>query len=107
MHRILITSLFALSLPSLALADLNGSLILQANTAVDLDSGVTGASGSDFLWNGTSLIPQTGATAFSVGAAGYANFGFTTRASLQTYVPAATATAIPAAKLTPGYEVLV
>lgn len=66
MHRILITSLFALSLPSLALADLNGSLILQANTAVDLDSGVTGASGGDFLWNGTSLIPQTGATAFSL-----------------------------------------
>ena len=107
MHRILITSLFAFSLPSLALADLNGSLILQANTAVDLDSGVTGASGGDFLWNGISLIPQTGARAFSVGAAGYANFGFTTRASLQTYVPAATATAIPAAKLTPGYEVLV
>lgn len=107
MHRILITSLFALSVPSLALADLNGSLILQANTAVDLDSGVTGASGGDFLWNGTSLIPRTGAKALSGGAPGYVNFGYVTQATLQMYASEATSAAIPAAKLTPGYEVLV
>lgn len=107
MHRILLTSLFAFSLPGLALADLNGSLILQPNTAMDLDTGVTGGSNADFLWNGTTLTPQNGAKALSGSAAGYTNFGFETQATLQPFAAGATTAAVPANKLTPGYNVLV
>jgi uncharacterized protein (TIGR03437 family) len=59
-------AILASAFPIVALADLSGTPTLQANTAFNLDTGATSASGGDLLWNGALLTPQ--------GSAGIYNF---------------------------------
>jgi hypothetical protein len=60
----------ALALPSAALADLNSTVTLQANTTLNLDTGATAASGGDILWNGSTITPQDKAKAYNIGQLG-------------------------------------
>ena len=71
----------AFSIP--AMADLKGTPTLAANTALNLDTGATAASGGDILWSGTSMTPQGNAGIFNLGAVGSAGFGFLTQSTLQ------------------------
>jgi uncharacterized protein (TIGR03437 family) len=74
-------ALFAMAaaLCAVAAADVSGTKTLTANTALNLDTGNTAASGGDLLWNGTALAPQGTAGVFnfltsgSIGASLFAN----------------------------------
>jgi uncharacterized protein (TIGR03437 family) len=50
-----------------ALADLNQTITLPANSTLNLETGATGGSGADLLWNGSSITPQGDATASLIG----------------------------------------
>jgi uncharacterized protein (TIGR03437 family) len=54
----------ALIFPLLGLADVSGTPTIAAGAQFSLDSGATITSG-DFLFNGTAVVPQSGAGAFS------------------------------------------
>src|SRR5579885_2281497 len=41
-----------------AFADVSGTANLTANQTLNLDTGSTGSSGGDLLWNGSTLAPQ-------------------------------------------------
>ena len=62
------------ALSTAASADVSGTQTLTANTTLNLDSGTTGASGGDLVWDGSTLKPQ--------GSAGI--FNFLTSGSLTT-----------------------
>ncbi len=62
--RVLTQVLLALVLPISAMADLNQTTTLQTNQTLNLDSGATGSSGGDLLWDGTRLAPQGAAKAY-------------------------------------------
>src|SRR5579864_3559849 len=62
--RALTRVLLALGFPVAALADLNQTTTLQTNQTLNLDTGATGSSGGDLLWNGTTLAPQGAAKAY-------------------------------------------
>lgn len=91
-------AILALSFPIAALADLKGTPTLSANTALNLDTGATAASGGDILWSGSSMTPQGNAGAFNLGALGAAGFGFLTQSTLSAFfysknpIPATTLT---------------
>jgi uncharacterized protein (TIGR03437 family) len=53
-----------------ALADVSGTPTLTANTALNLDTGATGASGGDLLWSGSTLTPQSNAKAAAMPGGG-------------------------------------
>lgn len=57
----------AFGLPAAVLADLNQTVMLSANTALNLETGATSGSGGDILWNGTTITPQGDATALVIG----------------------------------------
>ncbi|HEY4359872.1 MAG TPA: hypothetical protein VGN17_02835 [Bryobacteraceae bacterium] len=61
----------------MALADLTQTTTLQANTSLNLETGVTASgSGGDILWSGTTMTPQGKATAaFYTGGWTTSNFG--------------------------------
>ena len=63
-------AILALVFSIAALADLKGKLTLTANSALNLDTGATVASGGDILWSGSSMKPQSNATAVNIGALG-------------------------------------
>jgi uncharacterized protein (TIGR03437 family) len=52
--------------PIAALADTTGTPNLSAGSTLNLDTGATGTSGGDVLWDGTNLTPQGSATAIDV-----------------------------------------
>jgi len=58
---------WALGFPSGALADLNQTITLAANTALTLETGATTGAGADILWNGATITPQGNATAVQIG----------------------------------------
>ena len=62
-------AILAFAFPVAALADISGSPTLPSNTALNLDTGATAASGGDLLWNGTTFAPQGKAKAYNVGNA--------------------------------------
>lgn len=68
--RRMAVAVLAFALPVAALADLNQTTTLQTNTALNLDTGATAASGGDLLWNGSSLAPQGKARAINIGGFG-------------------------------------
>jgi hypothetical protein len=43
--------------PIAALADLSENTILQAGSALNLDTGAVVSSGGDILWNGSAIAP--------------------------------------------------
>lgn len=57
----------AFAFPVAALADLNQTITLQANTTLNLETGATASSGGDILWNGSTMTPQGNATAVLIG----------------------------------------
>ena len=66
----------AFAFPGAALADLSRTVTLQANTALDLETGDTSVVGAkvsasggtpDILWNGSTITPQGGARAANSG----------------------------------------
>jgi len=71
-------------LPLLSYADVSGTPTLTSGTLINLDTGATGTSG-DLLWNGTALVPQTGAGAFSLGAVGSATYGSLTQSTVNIF----------------------
>jgi uncharacterized protein (TIGR03437 family) len=90
-----------------ALADVSGTVILESNTALDADNGVTSTSGADILWNGTTVAPQAGALAYSFGPIGLNNWTNQAESDLANLQPSASSAAIPATRLTPGYAFFV
>ena len=71
--RIIAWAVMALGFPTAALADLTQTTTLQANTSLNLETGVTATgSGGDILWDGSAMTPQGKATA------AYYNNGWTT-----------------------------
>jgi hypothetical protein len=88
--------------PLSALADLSETTILQANTALNLDTGAASGSGGDILWTGSSITPQGKAKAENLGALGFTNFGTLTKAELVLFAMNPTTASIPASKLVPG-----
>ena len=57
-----------------ALADLNQTTTLQANSRLNLDTGASPSSGGDLLWNGSTIAPQGSAKVYNVGNLGATNF---------------------------------
>jgi uncharacterized protein (TIGR03437 family) len=67
-RRLWATAVALISFPIMGLADVTGSPTLAVGTMLNLDTGATGSSGGDLLWNGTSLAPQAGAGTFALGS---------------------------------------
>jgi len=70
MNRTLALSILALTFSLAALADLNQTTTLQANSRLNLDTGTMPSSGGDLFWNGTTITPQGTAKAYNIGAFG-------------------------------------
>jgi hypothetical protein len=70
LSRRMAVAVLAAALPTVALADLTRTTTLQANTTLNLETGATGSSGGDLLWDGTTLIPQGAAKAVNIGVVG-------------------------------------
>jgi uncharacterized protein (TIGR03437 family) len=96
--RQLVIGVLALALPSVALADLSATTTLQANTALNLVTGATAASGGDILWNGSTITPQGTARAYNLGQLG-ASFDTFGESYFNTLRLVATAAPIPASAL--------
>ena len=74
--------ILGLVLPLGAFADItNQSVTLAVNTALAMDTGVTGSSG-DILFTGTSITVQGTATIYSFGATGQSEYGMLTQSIL-------------------------
>ncbi|MEP6963310.1 MAG: hypothetical protein ABI995_14610, partial [Acidobacteriota bacterium] len=75
--RIIAWAFLAVGFPIAARADLTQTTTLQANTSLNLETGVTVAgSGGDILWSGSAMTAQGRATAaFYVGGWPIAQFG--------------------------------
>ncbi|MBI3469731.1 MAG: hypothetical protein HY013_00055 [Candidatus Solibacter usitatus] len=85
-----------------ALADLSETTILQANTALNLDTGMIASSGGDILWNGSTIAPQGSAKASNVGGLGATNFPYLPLSYLAPIAAAAKSAPIAANLLVPG-----
>ena len=88
MRRLLNTtmiSVLALALPAAALANLTGTPTLSNNITLNLDTGATGFTGGDILWNGALMTPQGNATAFNLGTQVASQFGTLTQAQVSAY----------------------
>ncbi|MBZ5607832.1 MAG: hypothetical protein LAP38_06225, partial [Acidobacteriia bacterium] len=89
-RRHIALAILASSFPLVAWADLSGTVTLGANTSLNLDTGKTGSSGGDFLWNGTLLTPQGKAGAFNFftsADAGPTQFNNLTQATVSSILP--------------------
>jgi uncharacterized protein (TIGR03437 family) len=87
MRRLLNTKaivILVLAFPIAALADVSGTPTLAANSALNLDTGATTASGGDILWNGSSVTPQGNATAVQLGLSGATGFAIYFQSDLET-----------------------
>lgn len=84
-------TVLTLLLPVAALADLNGTVTLSANTTLNLDTGATVNSGGDLVWSGTTLAPHGTARALNAstvfGESGTTGFATLSQQVLQTLMP--------------------
>ena len=80
------SAVFLFLIPIAAWADLNGTVTLNAGSAINLATGATGSSG-DLLYSGTTFTAQ--GTAGALDAGNLQSFGFTEfgLANLQAYAP--------------------
>src|SRR5437867_5372235 len=85
----------AFAFPVAALADLNQTVTLQANTTLNLETGATAGPGADILWNGSTITPQGNATASLIGDI---PFNVVTL-SILTFLPGYSKSPIPASDL--------
>ena len=90
--------LVMLAFPFEALADLNSTVTLQANSTLNLETGAIGATGGDILWNGSTITPQGGATAVHIGDAPFNILSL----GVLTFLPGYSNAAILARDLTPN-----
>lgn len=73
-------AVLAILFPIAAFADLSGTVTVNANQSLNLETGAAAASGGDLLWTGTTLVPQGSTVAANIsnlsavytGASGYA-----------------------------------
>jgi uncharacterized protein (TIGR03437 family) len=93
---------FAFAVPIAALADLDQTMTLPSNTALNLDTGATAASGGDILWDGSTITPQGKARAYNVGNLGATVFGIDGKSNFVNFAILATSAAIPASQLVVG-----
>src|SRR5580658_7616196 len=87
--------------PAAALADVTGSVTLQANNAFSLDTGTASSSG-DILWTGSAINFVGNAKGGNVGDLGAAYFNEITSAIAQEFVLAASTTPIANSALVVG-----
>jgi uncharacterized protein (TIGR03437 family) len=95
-------AVLALFLPMVALADINDTKTLAANTALNLDSDTTASSGGDLLWTGTQLSFQgkaKGGSLSALGLSGASQFASLNLATLQALAQFASTAPIPASGL--------
>jgi len=97
----------ACTFPVAIWADVSGTITLQNNTTLNLDTGATVTSGGDIQWNASSLIPQGKATAYALGTLGQIGFNTETEAVLKGLKIVASAAPIPSSKLPVGELVAV
>jgi uncharacterized protein (TIGR03437 family) len=76
-------ALWALMFPAATFADISSTATLTSGYTLDLDTGTTGTSGGDLLWNGSTLSPQGNATAMDFGTQGQLLYPGITQAYLQ------------------------
>lgn len=93
---------FAFAVPIAALADLDQTTTLPSNTALNLDTGATAASGGDILWDGSTITPQGKARAYNVGNLGATVFGLDGKSNFVNFSILATSAALPAGQLVVG-----
>jgi uncharacterized protein (TIGR03437 family) len=100
--RLIAGTVLALSFPIAALANLTQTNTLPANTALNLDTGATAATGGDILWDGSTIAPQGIATAVVIYKDWPASaFGTITSILVQVF-PGYSKSVIPAASLSVG-----
>ncbi len=85
-----------------ARADVNGTITLSTNTALNLDTAATATSGGDILWNGSTITPQGKARAYNLGNLEQAGFNTLSKGVIDGVKAVASSAAIPAAKLVAG-----
>src|SRR5438045_5834803 len=91
-----------------ALADINNqTVILQTNSAINLDSGAVVSPGGDLRYNGTTLAPQGIAKAYASGAQGDNGYNFTNQQTTTSLLALATTSPIPSSQLRVGELILV
>jgi uncharacterized protein (TIGR03437 family) len=95
-------AILACAFPIAVRADLSENTILQTGSALNLDTGAVAGSGSDILWNGSTLVPQGSATVYNVGNAGATNFNGLPQSYWVTLAPAGRSTPIAANLLVAG-----
>jgi len=97
----------ALAWSTAAFANVNGSVLLQTNMTLSLETGSVSSSGGDFLWDGSALTPQGSAKIGGPVHIGATNFADSTQSLWAQYQSLANTKPIPAAKLVPGDAVIV
>ena len=92
----------AFAFPAAALADINGTTTLQSNTALNLDTGATVASGGDLLWNGSTIAPQGKARAYNIGDFGASFYDVLDVSNFSAFAVVASSAPISASALVAG-----
>ena len=86
--------------PAAAYADISGTITLDANTTLNLDTAQTVTTGGDLTWTGSSLVPQNKARAYNVGKLGLTGFNaYNSEKAFSAFKLIASSTPIPAANL--------
>src|SRR6266481_4965841 len=97
----------ALMFAGTALADINNqTVVLQTNSAINLDSGAVVSTGGDLRWTGTSLAPQGIAKAYDSGLQGDSGYSFTNQQTTTSLLALATTSPIPNSQLRIGELIL-
>ncbi len=89
-------------LPTVLLADLDEITTLQADAALNLDTGVVSSSGGDLLWQGNAIAPQAGALLLNLGTLSAANFANNPQTFFVSQAAMGTSAAIASNLLAPG-----
>jgi uncharacterized protein (TIGR03437 family) len=105
--RRIAVALLACAFPVAIWADVSGTITLQNNTTLNLETGATVTSGGDIQWSASSLIPKGKATAYALGALGQIGFNTYTEAVLKGLKIVSSAAPIPSSKLPVGELVAV
>jgi uncharacterized protein (TIGR03437 family) len=100
--RIITLATLACASPIAVWADLSENTILQAGSALNLDTGAVAGSGGDILWNGSTIAGQGSATLRNLGVAGTTNFNGLPESYWVTAAGGASATSIAANLLVTG-----
>jgi hypothetical protein len=94
--------ILALALPVAVRADLNQTNVLTAGNTINLDTGVTGASGGDIQWTSSGITPQGKATAVHIYSGWPINQFQTISVILVSVVPGYSNATIPPSNLQVG-----